>query len=384
MLNEKIKQLQNLGFHGSYRPEDITFLLKKNSIQPTDVIQKERLIQSGEVHYSQMLSVEKAPSATHLEHYQEAFRLGATRMAQEIQQLGNSLMVRFPQQPIILVSLVRAGVPVGVLLKHYIAQSQPCFHYGVSIVRDRGIDHAALNAIIEAHGAENIVFVDGWTGKGAIGQELTHTLRHYPALFDAGWSIPRLVTLADLAGCSWLSASTDDWLIPSGILGSVISGLTSRTILLEQVSEQDAKKNCCNVDLWHSCILYDDLYPHDVSVDFIEKIRQKIHQNPTAQCVDWHIDLCQAQQKICQSTIQSLCKKYNIQNINRIKPSIAEATRAVLRRVPDRILLKDDQDENVQLLRHFAEKNQIPIEVLGDALGPYKAVTLIKHISGQQ
>lgn len=48
---------------------------------------------------------------------------------------------------------------------------------------------AALQAIIEQHGAENIVFVDGWTGKGAICRELTQNLADYPALFDAGWEI---------------------------------------------------------------------------------------------------------------------------------------------------------------------------------------------------
>ena len=383
-MSKTIQQLQSLGFHGSYRPEDITFLLKQNVIQPTDVTQKERLIQSGEAHYSQMISVEKAPSATHLTHYDAAFRLGADRMAQEIQQLGNRLMLHFPQKPIILISLVRAGVPIGVLLKHHIQQHQPCFHYGISIIRDRGIDHAALNAIIQTHGAENIVFVDGWTGKWAIGQELTHTLRDYPALFDAGWSIPRLVTLADLAGCSWLSASTEDWLIPSGILGSVISGLISRSILFEPITEEYAKQNCFNVDAWHSCIFYDNLIAHDVSVDFIEKIRHKMQLNPTTLSAEWQQNHAEQQQIFCQNTIQHLCEKYNIQNINRIKPSIAEATRAVLRRVPDRILLRDDQDENVQLLCHFAKANQVPVEVLDTELGPYKAITLIKHVSGKQ
>lgn len=70
-------------------------------------------------------------------------------------------MQRFPKQEIVLVSLVRAGVPLGVLLKHYLEKHQSCYHYGISIIRDRGVDFAALQAIIEQHGAENIVFVDG-------------------------------------------------------------------------------------------------------------------------------------------------------------------------------------------------------------------------------
>ena len=69
---------------------------------------------------------------------------------------------------------------------------------------------------------------------------------------------------------------------------------------------------------------------------------------------------------------------YRVEQVNHIKPSIAEATRAVLRRVPERILLKDADHPSTQLLRHFAEQQQVAIDVLGEQLGPYQAVTLIK------
>ena len=39
------------GFSGSYQPEQVTFLLKRTQIRPTDTWEKERLIQSGEKHY---------------------------------------------------------------------------------------------------------------------------------------------------------------------------------------------------------------------------------------------------------------------------------------------------------------------------------------------
>ena len=186
--------LNTLGFHGSYRPQDVTFLLNIDDIEPTPLAEKEYLIQSGKKHYSQMISVEHPPSKEQMRHFQYAFEQGAERLACDVQKIGNSLLSRFKNQPIILVSLVRAGVPLGVLLKHYIEKYQQCVHYGISIIRDRGIDFAALHAIIDQHGAENIVFVDGWTGKGAICRELTQNLADYPALFDPGWDIPRLVT----------------------------------------------------------------------------------------------------------------------------------------------------------------------------------------------
>ena len=372
--------LQTLGFHGSYQPEDVTFLLNIDEIDPTPVAEKEYLIQSGKKHYSQMISVEHPPSDEQMRHFEYAFEQGAERLASDVQKIGNSLRNRFKNQPIILVSLVRAGVPLGVLLKHYIEKHQQCVHYGISIIRDRGIDIAALHAIIGQHGAENIVFVDGWTGKGAICRELTQNLADYPALFDPGWDIPRLVTLADLGGYSWLSASCEDWLIPFGILGSVISGLISRTILKDTIDFDLAKKNCYDPNNWHSCLVYQHLAQHDISVDFTDKILNIIQQNPHTDLANWNNHIRLKQQKICLDTIDWISDTYAIKNINHIKPSIAEATRAVLRRVPEKILIRDPSNPHVQLLLHFAQERNIAVDILGAKLGSYHAVTLIKKV----
>ena len=372
--------LKTLGFHGSYQPEDVTFLLNIDEIDPTPVAEKEYLIQSGKKHYSQMISVEHPPSDEQMRHFEYAFEQGAERLASDVQKIGNSLRNRFKNQPIILVSLVRAGVPLGVLLKHYIEKNQQCVHYGISIIRDRGIDIAALHAIIGQHGAENIVFVDGWTGKGAICRELTQNLADYPALFDPGWDIPRLVTLADLGGYSWLSASCEDWLIPFGILGSVISGLISRTILKDTIDFDLAKKNCYDPNNWHSCLVYQHLAQHDISVDFTDKILNIIQQNPHTDLANWNNHIRLKQQKICLDTIDWISDTYAIKNINHIKPSIAEATRAVLRRVPEKILIRDPSNPHVQLLLHFAQERNIAVDILGAKLGSYHAVTLIKKV----
>ncbi|AMW77874.1 hypothetical protein AMD27_02505 [Acinetobacter sp. TGL-Y2] len=372
--------LDSLGIHGSYRPQDVTFLLNVNEIEPTSLVEKEYLIQSGKKHYSQMISVEHPPSKEQMQYFDYAFDQGAERLARDVQKIGNSLLSRFGNQPIVLVSLVRAGVPLGVLLKHYIGKNHRCFHYGISIIRDRGIDFAALHAIIDQHGAENIVFVDGWTGKGAICRELTQNLSDYLALFDPGWDIPRLVTLADLGGYSWLSASCEDWLIPFGILGSVISGLTSRTILKDDIDHDLAIKNCDDPQNWHSCLVYQHLRPHDISVVFIEKILKIIDLNPCTDVADWNNQIRLVQQKNCLDTIAWISNTYRIQNINLIKPSIAEATRAVLRRVPEKILIGDSANPHVQLLLHFAQEQNIPVDILGAKLGPYHAVTLIKKV----
>lgn len=372
----------SLGFSGSYHAEDVVFLLKKMDIQPTDVQEKERLIQSGQMHYSQMISLEKAPTKQHWSCFNQAMHLGAMRMAHDIQALANRLKQRFKDQPIVLISLVRAGVPLGVLLKKCISQSQTCFHYGISIIRDRGIDFAALEHIIQKHGLQSIVFVDGWTGKGAISQELQQSLQSYPELFEPNDPLPRLVTLTDLGGCAWLSASAEDWLIPSGILGSVVSGLISRSILIEDISIEVAKANPNQPDYWHGCIEYRHLETHDISNQFVDEIWKFIQNHPTQAISEWSLTKRQTQHQQCQKTIAYIAERYSITNINRIKPSIAEATRAVLRRVPERILLQNPNDEDTQLLRHFAQTHNVPIEVLGQNIAPYKAITIIKKMSG--
>lgn len=375
--------LEQLGFHGSYRPEDITFILKIADIQPTPVEEKERLIQSGQKHYSQMISMEKAPSDQHLQHFEFALQQGAKRLAGDVQRLAKYLVDYFPQQEIVLISLVRAGVPLGVLLKHQIEKTQSCAHYGISIIRDRGIDFAALEAILQQHDAKYIVFVDGWTGKGAISRELQASLKDYPDLFDQISQIPRLVTLADLGGYSWLTASADDWLIPFGILGSVISGLTSRSFLECPINQLVAKSHCFEPKYWHRCVLYDHLASYDRSVEFIDQINALIEYTPVHDTIEWNNDLRLQQQAYCLETIKYLAQTYDIEDINRIKPSIAEATRAVLRRVPDRILIRDVNDPHVQLLLHFAQQQNVPVDIVAEQLGPYRAVTLIKKIENK-
>ena len=46
----------------------------------------------------------------------------------------------------------------------------------MSIIRDRRLDPVALQYILQQHPHSPIVFVDGWTGKGAIYGELQRSL----------------------------------------------------------------------------------------------------------------------------------------------------------------------------------------------------------------
>jgi hypothetical protein len=235
-----------------------------------------------------------------------------------------------------------------------------CIHYGISIIRDKGIDIAALNWIEQRHLFEHIVWVDGWIGKGAIYGELQASVgERYP-----NDEIP-FVVLADPTGKAWLSASEEDWLIPFGILGSTISGLVSRSILKEDGG-------------WHACISYQHLAEHDVSRLFITTVDTCRRQLQNIKPATWPKNLRQTLLALSENTIARLVETYAITNINRLKPGIAEATRAVMRRTPECILVQRLDDPNIRLLHHLAESRGIPLLEIGDQLAPYRAITIIK------
>ncbi|WP_440454641.1 cysteine protease StiP domain-containing protein [Psychrobacter sp. ASPA161_9] len=389
MTNPNIQKLEKYG-SGSYLASDVTVLLgivDKDAVTDVPVSQKEALIQSGQRHYSDMLTLEKAPTAMHEQLYAQALEQGTNRTATDIANLAYTLHHTFQnplnestinvKRPLVLVSLVRAGLPVGVLLQRALADadsdySLPSVHYGISIIRDRGLDPVALQMILHAYPDSPIVFVDGWTGKGAIYQELAHSLEvfsdpshpNFANIFHQGKDAIPLLTLADPAGVAWLAASEEDWLIPSGLLNSTVSGLISRSLYTEPQSGL------------HRSVFYDNLIEADHSLAFIDHIdtarraltiplqRLPTFKQPRYQTAD---------------LIDKLAADYNITNRNRIKPTIAEATRAILRRDPERILLATAEHPDTVLLRHLCAQRDINITVLGAKILPYQAITLIKQ-----
>lgn len=362
---EALCDLKTVG-SGSYAADDVHFLLQPVQIEVTDVAEKERLIQTNQKHYSEMISQESAPTPVHKALYERALIQNGARMAMDVQSLALALNEACTGPSIVLVSFVRAGLPLGVLLRRaLIEMGRESHHYGISIVRDRGIDTVALEAIIQAHGAENIVFVDGWTGKGAISGEIKRSLKG-----DSRFPLePRLVVLADPCGRAWLSASAEDWVIPSGILGATVSGLVSRSIWP------------ANGGL-HGCVVYDHLTEHDVTRDFIERIEaQRSALAQVTQASPWTNEQRAQLQASATYVVESLASRFGITNLNRVKPGIAEATRAVLRRVPDHVLVRDRNDSDVQLLMHLTEAAGVTVEEVGSDLGPYRAVTIIRGMS---
>ncbi|MFP4279785.1 MAG: cysteine protease StiP family protein, partial [Halochromatium sp.] len=390
------------GFHGSYRPEDVRFLLTPIRLEPTPVAEKERLIQSGQRHYSEMLSHESLPSPRYMALFEQAWAMNRERMARGLLDLA-AIIAAKQADAITLLSLARAGTPVGVVLKHTLTEvfARSVAHYSLSIIRDRGIDRQALRYVLDeaGHDPASIVFVDGWTGKGVIARELRRALadfvpshglgsgqdsgqdashgRSRPASrgehegqdqrpVPSGRLAASLYALTDLAGVG-IAPSDEDYLIPSSILNATLSGLVSRSILNAQIGPED----------FHGCVYYAEFAPQDRSVWFVEALRETIREQLAAgyQPNPVPIDPAPARTR-SQRLIAELKTRFAIDDDNLIKPGIGEATRVLLRRVPELLILRDAGIPEVAHLRQLADEKAVRWEV--DANLPYKAIALIQ------
>jgi hypothetical protein len=356
-------------FHGSYLPEDVQFLLKQVALAPTDVETKERLIQSGRAHYSTMLSAEHPPEASYLELFHEALERNGDRFARDVAALARTLAAQAGGE-IVLASLARAGTPVGVLLVRALrALGLKSTHYSLSIIRDRGIDTAALDHILARHNAADVVFLDGWTGKGSIARELEASIAEYNAARGTALA-PRLAVVVDLAGVAEIAVTAEDYLIPSSILNAVVSGLVSRTLLNEELVLPGD---------FHACVYYAHLAPHDLSRHFVDVLSPKVAAHlAAAGAVAWSLEKRAELSATSDAFIARVGEEFGVRDRHRIKPGIGESTRALLRRVPDCLLIADPAAQDLLHLGLLAKQKQVPIHHVPDL--PYRATAIIREV----
>lgn len=356
-------------FCGSYRPTDVEFLLQPIKMELiADLELKESLIQSGARHYSEMLSPENLPSERYLDLFHQAHQRNRAQLSADCLRLAQLLHEKHGPE-LTLVSLARAGTPIGAILRHLVSRvsGSPPAHYSVSIIRDRGIDTAALNEILcRGHRPESIAFVDGWTGKGVISRELSKAILQYN--LGHGTAIdPGLNVLTDLAGSAALAASSEDYLISSSILNSTISGLVSRSILNEAILPGQ----------YHGCVVFDEFAEHDLSQWFVDDVVSgalEFLENGGAPRTTALTRAAKA--AISRCYMEEAMSRYGITDENLIKPGIGEATRVLLRRFPERVVVRDCDDLRVAHLLALAVEKAVPVEV--DAALPYNAVSIIR------
>jgi hypothetical protein len=366
---------------GSYAPEEVGWLLSDLSDvaleAPTE--EREEAVQSGGAHYAESLPIEYLPSAGYTEAFETALAAGARDVAIAVGVVAGLIRDRRGDDPV-LVSLARAGTPIGILLQRWWAReygASPA-HYAISIVRGRGIDGTALRWLDSTHGAQRIAFVDGWTGKGAIVRELAAALAD-PAL--PGGFDPSIAVLADPGGCVELHGTREDLLIPSAALNSTVSGLVSRTVLNPRLLSASA---------FHGAKFYRQLSDADVSARFLDAVSAQFEDV----AAEVELRLAVARQADRSPTwagwaaVERVSAAYGIDDVTLVKPGIGETTRVLLRRVPWRVLVRSADLERGALdgaagsaggpLRHIlllAQERGVPIEGVDDL--PYACMGLI-------
>ncbi|MFJ9984612.1 phosphoribosyltransferase [Streptomyces globisporus] len=355
----------------SYAPEDVGWLLQDLSDTeleaPTE--EREEAIQSGGAHYAESLPVEYQPSAEYQALFSAALETSAARIARAVGTVTETVLAERGPRPV-LVSLARAGTPVGVLMRRW-AQHRHGLdlpHYAISIVRGRGIDATALRWLAAHHDPSDVVFVDGWTGKGAITRELAAAIQEFessggPAGFD-----PEIAVLADPGGCVRTYGTREDFLIPSACLNSTVSGLISRTVLrADLVGPND----------FHGGKFYRELAGSDVSGDFLTAVAARFEE-VAGQVEAEAKDLLAADRAPTWegwAAVERISEEYGIHDVNLVKPGVGETTRVLLRRVPWKILARRGAGTDLEHIRLLAEQRGVPVEEADDL--PYSCVGLI-------
>ncbi|MCM2428606.1 phosphoribosyltransferase [Streptomyces sp. RKAG337] len=349
----------------SYAADEVGWLLKDLSDveleAPTE--EREEAIQSGGAHYAESLPVEYQPSEAYQALFRAALDTSADRIARAVGAVTELVLAeRGPDA--VLVSLARAGTPVGVLIRRWAkhAHGLELAHYAVSIVRGRGIDTTALRWLAEHHDPEQVVFVDGWTGKGAITRELAEAVKPF------GNFNPDIAVLADPGGCVGTYGTRDDFLIPSACLNSTVSGLISRTVL---------RADLIGPDEFHGGKFYQELAGADVSGLFLDTVTARFDDVADAVAEDVKALRSQDRSPTWEgwAAVERISEEYGIGDVNLVKPGVGETTRVLLRRVPWKILAQRGAGADLDHVRLLAEQRGVPVEEV-DGL-PYSCVGLI-------
>ncbi|MFC8046095.1 phosphoribosyltransferase [Nocardia sp. NPDC057353] len=359
---------------GSYAADEVAWLLKDLSAVDleADVAERERRIQAGVAHYAESLPIEFQPDAAYRELFEKVLADSAERLALAVGTVAE-LVVAERGDDIVLASLARAGTPIGILMRRWLQRRAPALevpHYAVSIVRDRGIDAVALDYLAAHHDPAAVVFVDGWTGKGAIARELTAALDAYRAAGGARFD-DELAVLADPGHCVRTFGTRDDFLIASACLNSTVSGLVSRTVLnAELIGPRD----------FHGAKFYRELAADDVSGRLLDTVTAAF--DTVRDRVPAEVAAVRAGDRTPTWTgwasVERVRAEYGIGTVNFVKPGVGETTRVLLRRVPWRVLVRDLEAPEHAHIRMLAAARGVPVEVVPDLA--YSCMGLIKDV----
>ncbi|ALG68999.1 cysteine protease StiP domain-containing protein [Beggiatoa leptomitoformis] len=357
-------------FSGSYPPTDVTLLFKLIPVEPVNLFDNNRQNLSGMRCLHELLTVEPLPSAKYVDIFFQTVQHNKQKLAYHV--LSLAYLLHTTKEKLTLVSLARAGTPIGVLLKRTLQDifQRTVPHYSLALLREKGIDENALRYILEVEetNGSDIAFIDAWTGKGI----LTRELHKWVSLFNHHFNtcIPtKLWVIANVSGSSTVNAVTlEDYVIPSALLNATVSGLTSHTIL---------HRRYIGLEDFFGCQFYQHYREQDVSLWYIEQVMNEVYKlakNPISYATVSTEAKNQRQQDNA-SFMEHFMRQAQIAHSNYLYPSIGETIRVLLRDAPKKILVKWPNATDLVPIQYLAEEKQIPIEVFNNM--PYQAVGIM-------
>jgi hypothetical protein len=363
-------------FMGSYKAEDVIFLLKDISNAKLEVPTEDReeAIQAGR-HYSEMLPVEYQPTKEYLDLFHKTLQSTAKKVALAA-AVAAELILQKRGFNLVLASLARAGTPIGILIKRYIEQTYDRIlpHYSISIIRGKGIDENAVLYMLQNHPSSEIQFVDGWTGKGAIRKVLIEACKAFYEKYHIHLN-DDLAVLADPGHCSQTFGTREDFLIPSAALNSTVSGLVSRTVLRpDLIGPYD----------FHGAKFYREWLAEDMSNLFVDQVSAyfpEVAERARKQAEQHYRYPAEESWKGMQD-ITRIQHDFGISDVNLVKPGVGETTRVLLRRVPWKILVDREDNPNLEHIRLLAQDRNAPVEVYPELT--YSCCGIIRPAKGEK
>ena len=330
-------------------PADVTLHLRPAAAPLVTLAQKEARLRAGQ-SYGTLLMAEAVPSEVQRRAYQGALERNGERVGQLIAALTAELLREYPRP--VLVSLARAGTPVGCAMRRLARRWGAALpHHSLSIIRGVGIDAVALARVRAQHPGAQLIFVDGWTGKGSIFGTLAASLP--PGV------PPRLAVLSDPAGVALHAATHDDLLLPHAALNATVCGLLSRTFIPQESAPG-----------LHAACTLEALRPHDRTAEYLAALDTLSGPHGP----DVRLPPSPAPQRPYDAVLE-IAAGLGVHEAQLVKPGVGEATRVFLRRQPARLLLRQVTHPDTLHLRALAERVDVPVSEHPDL--PYLAAALI-------
>ena len=302
----------------TYNNQDVEILL-------TDLTdKKEEIIYTKEYEMSE-------------EYLELCKKLGEKYIKQTAIAVGNlaEQIYKYKSQNVVLVSIVRSGIPIGILVKRYLQNKykKDIYHYAISI--KNGIDKNAMNYILSKHNVKDIQFIDSWTGKGTVSRTIKQSAAQFEGLDSS------LAVLSDCINITKYCGIREDLAIPQAPINACITGIVSVPIILE------------NKDKFDGAIYLEDLENKDFSKEYLDLVEKEFDYNCNSDGFNSEL------QEL--NEVEKISEKFNV-DISKINPGINEAARAILRRKLSLLLVKDKNDIQVSEIIDLANLKNIKIE----------------------